>query len=107
MRGEIILIHRGLTHLTDSRHAPIQRAHLDWEDGMARADLGQTVAQEIAARGADREWICSLLDRAINVGHEEIRGRIRRSNGPFLADIATQVDDWSEHGDMACHTPVV
>ena len=72
---------------------------------MTRAELGQVVAQEIAERAVDREWICSLLDRAIEVGQQEIIGRVRRSQGPFLSQIATQPDEWAELLDFECHVP--
>jgi hypothetical protein len=60
---------------------------------MTRADLGQDAARELAENGgiATREWICSLLDRAIAVGHTETT---RQSNWPDLLD-------------MECHMPVV
>ena len=75
---------------------------------MTRADLGQIAAQELAHNGgiATREWTCSLLDRAVDVGHAEIHGRVTRTLGPFVADVGTQVDDWCEHLDMECHMPV-
>lgn len=76
---------------------------------MTRADLGQIAIQELINRAgrADREWLASLLDRAIEVGHEEMRGRLTRSLGPFVASVGTQVDEWCEHLDMEGHMPTV
>jgi len=55
------------------------------------------VACELAENGgnASREWIALLLDRALEVRQQEIIGRVRRSQGPFLAQIATQPDEWA------------
>lgn len=72
---------------------------------MTRADLGQIIAREIAERGADREWICSLLDRAIEVGQEEVKGRVRRIMGPFVAEMCSSPEGWAEILDMECHVP--
>ena len=72
---------------------------------MTRAELGQIVAQEIAERGADREWIASLLDRAVEVGHEEVRNRVAGVWGVFAAEICTRPSNWVELLDFDCHIP--
>ena len=76
---------------------------------MTRADLGEAAMNELAERKgvADREWICSLLDRAIEVGQKEMKGRVSRVMGPFVAETATRPDDWVELLDMECHARVV
>ena len=67
---------------------------------MTRGELAHEVAREISQHGADREWICSLLDRALAVGQQEIRGRVRKTLGPFVAATATDTDNWAEAFDM-------
>lgn len=72
---------------------------------MKRPELGQVAMRELAERNgvADREWIASLLDRAIEVGRNEMKGRVARTLGPFVAETATRPDDWAELLDMECH----
>jgi hypothetical protein len=41
------------------------------DEPITRGELTHAVARENDQRGADREWICSLLDRALAVGREE------------------------------------
>jgi hypothetical protein len=88
-------------------HAERAASEQSQEDSMTtRAELGQVVAREIAERGADRQWICSLLDRAVEVGQEEIKGRVAHVWGPMAADIATRANGWAELLDMECHVPI-
>ena len=72
---------------------------------MTRGDLGLIASQGALTYGFQREWLAALLDIAIAVGHEEIRGRLERSLGPFVAESAMRVDDCREHVDMECHMP--
>lgn len=73
---------------------------------MKRWELGVAAMRELRERNgvADNEWIASLLDRAIAVGQDEIRGRVARNLGPFVADCGTRPrGDWTQQLDMECH----
>jgi hypothetical protein len=70
-----------------------------------RAEPGQDVARGIAERGADREWICSLLDRVIGAGQNEMYQRIVRTLGPFVAETTTQPQGCVERLETNCHLP--
>jgi hypothetical protein len=52
---------------------------------------------------AEKEWIASLLDRAIETGREEMRGRVERTLGPFVAATVTRSGDWTEMLEMDLH----
>jgi hypothetical protein len=74
---------------------------------MTRGELGMTAMDELAERPGhvDRGWLASLLDRAIAVGQEEIKGRIGRTLGPFVAETVMREDHETE--GMRRHMPIV
>jgi hypothetical protein len=47
----------------------------------------------------------SILDRALEVGHQEIRGRVRDTMGEFVAETATHTENWAEVLDADTHMP--
>jgi hypothetical protein len=76
---------------------------------MTRRDLGRVVMQEFAQRRgvADREWLISLLDRALEVGHGEMRDRVASVYGRTAAESATQEDEWNEQRPMRDHMAIL
>ena len=76
---------------------------------MTRGELGQVAMEELVARGgqADRVWIASLMDRAIQVGYDEVYSQIDRKLGPIIAHLAKGGETWPELLDMECHMPTV
>jgi hypothetical protein len=73
---------------------------------MTRAELGKITMQEFAERRghADRDWIATLLDRAIAVGREEICAHVERF-GIDRGD--SNVDNYNDHQRMRDHMPIV
>ncbi|MDP1868767.1 MAG: hypothetical protein Q8L13_20825 [Bradyrhizobium sp.] len=76
---------------------------------MTRAELGRAVMQEFAERRgvADREWLASLLDRAIEVGHIEIKDRVAETWGRAASNIATKPEEWSDERPMRDLMPIL
>jgi hypothetical protein len=87
-------------------HAERTTGRQSHEDRMTRSELGVIAAEELADRCGVDDRIASLLDRAIDVGQEEMKGRVTRALGPFVAETSTRVDDWVENFDMECPMPI-
>jgi hypothetical protein len=73
-----------------------------------RAALGLFAADDLTYLaslngGMDREWLASLLDWAIAVGHAEAKARAENILGPFVAEMLDREDEML---DMECHMPV-
>jgi hypothetical protein len=90
-------------------HAERATGEQGQEDSMTRTELGKVTMQELAERRgvADREWLASLLDRALEVGHVEMRDRVASVWGRAAAEIATRTDEWNEQQAMREHLPIL
>jgi hypothetical protein len=93
-------------HLSHAERTTIEQSQ---EDSMTRAELGRTAMQELAERRgiADREWLASLLDRALELGHAEMRDRVASVYGRDAAESATQTDEWNDRDAMREHMPIL
>ncbi|MFZ2155502.1 MAG: hypothetical protein WAV72_05195 [Bradyrhizobium sp.] len=73
---------------------------------MTRAELGRLAMQGIAERNgvADREWLASILDQAIEVGREEIYKHVERYQ---VNRVESNPDYWTEYYAMREHMPIL
>jgi uncharacterized protein YcaQ len=90
-------------------HAERASSEQGEEDSMTRSDFGRTVMQELAERRgvASHEWLASLLDRALEIGHAEMRDRVASVYGRSAAESATQTDEWNDRDPMREHMPIL